>query len=618
MTRSEGLPATLAFSLLLAATSAAAGNVSVLSSRGDPGRTGANLRETLLTAANVNPDQFGLLFEYRLADDVGIQEVYAQPLVISHVGIPRRGVRNLLIVATSGNFVFAFDADGPTRNDAGVLWKRQLGAPPTIEQMLSGAGKCSFLACTNIRKHGPVGILSTPAVDAARGIVFLVARTVDAGGAIHHRLHAIDMRTGADRPGSPAEIVARVGTVVFEPRFQNQRVGLALAQRQVIVAWGSHEDAQPYHGWVMSYRYDGAQLTQTGVFLTTPTGDTHALCGLIDLNRCAHGGIWQAGRAPAVDGDGRVLLFVGNGKNDLLSGASNQNFGNSFVALHPTTLSVLDFFTPANHTLRVPGSGPVGFGINELDLDLGGSGPMLVPGSPFAVGGGKEGVMHVWRVGGLGGFSPTDASVVQKFFAGEVRTYTDWMGGDSTIGVVNHLRAGHIMGGPVFWPRPPTDGGALLFNWSEDTQLRAYSVNPSAAVPVGTTPVAFGGDVQLGHPGGILALSANRSERKSGIVWAATYDAQGDSEGALHALRPGILRAYAADTLATLWNSEQKPERDRLGTFAKFSPPTVANGRVYMATFSNRIAVYGLLQHRYSRPAAEAWAAASRSLMDEE
>jgi hypothetical protein len=44
------------------------------------------------------------------------------------------------------------------------------------------------------------------------------------------------------------------------------------------------------------------------------------------------------------------------------------------------------------------------------------------------------------------------------------------------------------------------------------------------------------------------------------------------------------------------------PGRDRLGTFAKFVPPTVANGRVYMATFSNRIAVYGLLSYRYPRP----------------
>jgi trimeric autotransporter adhesin len=35
--------------------------------------------------------------------------------------------------------------------------------------------------------------------------------------------------------------------------------------------------------------------------------------------------------------------------------------------------------------------------------------------------------------------------------------------------------------------------------------------------------------------------------------------------------------------------------RDQLGAFAKFVPPTVANGRVYVSTFSRTVEVYGLL-----------------------
>ena len=34
--------------------------------------------------------------------------------------------------------------------------------------------------------------------------------------------------------------------------------------------------------------------------------------------------------------------------------------------------------------------------------------------------------------------------------------------------------------------------------------------------------------------------------------------------------------------------------RDSLGTLAKFVAPTIANGKVYMATFSGRLNVYGL------------------------
>jgi hypothetical protein len=59
---------------------------------------------------------------------------------------------------------------------------------------------------------------------------------------------------------------------------------------------------------------------------------------------------------------------------------------------------------------------------------------------------------------------------------------------------------------------------------------------------------------------------------------------------------PGILRAYNANNLGTeLWNSRMNPGRDDIGNFAKFVSPTVANGKVYMATFSNTVNVYGIL-----------------------
>jgi hypothetical protein len=32
-----------------------------------------------------------------------------------------------------------------------------------------------------------------------------------------------------------------------------------------------------------------------------------------------------------------------------------------------------------------------------------------------------------------------------------------------------------------------------------------------------------------------------------------------------------------------------------VGNFAKFTPPTVADGHVFLATFSNTLRVYGLL-----------------------
>jgi hypothetical protein len=44
-----------------------------------------------------------------------------------------------------------------------------------------------------------------------------------------------------------------------------------------------------------------------------------------------------------------------------------------------------------------------------------------------------------------------------------------------------------------------------------------------------------------------------------------------------------------------LWNSGQNPGRDTMGNLAKLEGPVVANGRVYVPTFSNQLDVYGLL-----------------------
>jgi hypothetical protein len=81
---------------------------------------------------------------------------------------------------------------------------------------------------------------------------------------------------------------------------------------------------------------------------------------------------------------------------------------------------------------------------------------------------------------------------------------------------------------------------------------------------------------------------------------------------ALHHIVPGILRAYKAypdqgAELVELWNSDNSTDintttcqdapltgTSEVGLFAKFAPPTVAEGKVYLATFSHRLAVYGL------------------------
>jgi len=663
--------AVVACLLSLTAAPTHAGPHDVTASRNDDARTGAMLGETLLNEDTVSqarhPHGFGRLFDYDLTTIGGkpAGEIYAQPLYLGNISVAGHGVVNMLVVATMGNLIAALDADGPPPGRDGVLWTRDLGAPADMQSVVwrncSATDNCRAPIGNNIR--GVAGVGSTPVVDRQRGILFIVNREHTGPDIeVAYRIHALDVRNGHELPGSPETIRGSHLGATFNANWQNQRVGLATSGGQVIVGFGAYEDLLPYRGWVFSYRYDdGIGFVRTAAMTTTPDGDTSKECAavkptparvgaqvalglataklLLDIffdpamipfdivavataeaafelasidpeikaaNSCAHGGLWMTGRAPAIDPGGRVLLMVGNGRNDL-GLAPNRNFGNSLLALDPQTLGVLDSFTPSNH-----------IALNVRDLDLGGSGPMLVPGSRLVVGGGKQGVMHAWNLDALGGFSASDAGALQKFVAGNVELHFD-TGMDNPGGVIDlqhlsrslfntNLHAGHIMGGPVLWQRPAPAGGSRLYNWSENSELRMYALDESSATPVAVPEMAKSAFVQAGHPGGILSLSANGSARGTGIVWASTYDASGTFHlglgvtGALIDLVPGVLRAYSAETLESLWTSLDNGNEDRVGTFAKFNPPTVANGRVYLANFDGRVLAYGLRDHHYERP----------------
>ena len=87
----------------------------VTTQRYDNARTGQNLSEKFLNTTNVQPETFGKLFT-RAVDD----EVYAQPLYVANVTVPKVGLLNVLYVATVNNSVYAFDADNPSA--AAPLW----------------------------------------------------------------------------------------------------------------------------------------------------------------------------------------------------------------------------------------------------------------------------------------------------------------------------------------------------------------------------------------------------------------------------------------------------------------------------------------------------------------
>jgi hypothetical protein len=301
----------------------------------------------------------------------------------------------------------------------------------------------------------------------------------------------------------------------------------------VYVGYASHCDKEPYHGFLMGY--DAKSLRQTAVLNTSPTG--------------SEASIWQSGQAPAVDAQGNIYVVTGNGSWD-----GKANFSESFMRLNPQ-LKLLDWFTPTNH-----------FELDAKDLDLDSSGATLIPGTNLVLGGGKEGVLYVLDKRHLGHLG--DENALQHFQAGK-----------------SHLHSF------VYWNSDSK--GSLLYLWGQTDRLRVFGLTGDkvAEAPVMTRP-----EVNQGHPGAMLSISANGG--KEGILWAAIH-ATGDS---WHESRPGILHAYDADDVShELWNSLEDAKRDDCNNYSKMAPPTIANGKVYLASFgtenvgTGQMCVYGLL-----------------------
>ncbi len=511
--------------------------VDVLTQHNDQWRTGSNTSETVLTPASVTPTNFGKLYTYLVHG-----YVYAQPLYVSGLTIAG-GQHNLLFVATMEDDVYAFDADTNA-----TYWHKQFtGGQITPVPIKDIAGR------SDLNIHGNIGVLSTPVIDRASSTIYLLARTKDTSNATYFQtLHALDLVTGDEKFGGPVTI----HPPGFNTKTQNQRPGLALANGQIYICWGSHEDILPYNGYIMTF--DAATLALKTVFNTTDGG--------------SKGAIWQSGQAPAFDDKGNLYVTTGNGDWN----GTNQ-WGQTSLKMSPA-FEVLDWCTPVNYAA-----------MNARDTDFGAGGCLLLPGragypsTSYVVTGGKDGKLFVMdKDSGMGHKSPDDTQVHQI-----------WQAVQSTSRC-----SAHIHGSPIYWHSGTQ--GEMMYVWGENDRGKAYKFDGSTFDTTPLMKTAVTSPITgCGMPGGLLSLSAKGGT--NGILWASCVYT-GD---AVHDIVPGVLRAYDANDLNTeLWNSYQNKSRDDLGKLAKYVPPTIANGRVYMATFSNSVCAYGLL-NTYTPPLAD-------------
>jgi hypothetical protein len=519
-------------------------------------RDGTNTHEYALSPSAVSSTTFGKLFSCPVDG-----AVYAQPLWIPNLAIGG-GNHNVVFVATQHDSVYAFDAEGGSGGTCTQYWKVSLlnGGTPVNPADTAETGDIS----------GEIGITGTPVIDTSTQTLYVVSKTKE-GSAYHQRLHALSLLSGAEKFSGPADITPAItvagtadtgdssvgctsgpNTVPFCPLRENQRPGLVLNNGLVYVAWASHGDVGPYHGWIMGFT--ASNLAQAPlVFNDTPNG--------------IEGGIWMSGAAPAVDSSNNLYVITGNGDWD---GASN--FGDSILKL-ASDLTLTDWFTPSDQA-----------NLQAQDLDLGSGGAVVVidlPSSPIPhilVGGGKQGSgqpgeLFVLNRDNLGRFNGNDTGVVEKFPAG-----------------------GPLFSMPAFWQNS-------LYVAGYGDSLRSFALNPSTSHF--NTVSSSQSRTSYDYPGATPSVSS--SGASNGIVWAIDTSQSGMSDNnPSQTASPAVLHGYDATNLATeLWNSSMGTG-NTAGNAVKFTVPTIANGRVYIGTRGNdntqgsgpvkgQIDVYGVL-----------------------
>jgi len=498
----------------------------------DNARDGLNARENVLTLSNVNSSQFG-----KVGFDAVDGLVDAEPLYLANVTAGGL-LRDVLYVVTEHGSVYAFDADSGVQ-----IWKTSI--------LGSGETTSDNHGCGQITPE--IGITSTPVIDrnqGPNGTLFTVGMSKDASGNYHQRLHALDLTTGAELAGSPAEITGSYpgtgansvnGNVIFDPGQYAERAALLLVNGAIYSGWTSHCDEEPYTGWVMAF--SESTLKQTQIINLTPNG--------------SEGSIWMSGDGIAADSNANLYFLDANGTFDAALNAggfpARGDFGNAIVKLATGgKLAVADYFETYDTIAE-----------SNADEDLGSGGEILLPDQTDANGV----VRHLL----IGAGKDANIYVADRDNMGKINTAAS---NDSNIyQIVSGQLGGMVFSTPAFF------NGTLYYGAVGDN-LKAFPMNNAKLNPTPSSRSV----IAFGHPGTTPSITANGTQ--NGIVWAL--------ESSLNT--SAVLRAYDASNLSReLYDSNEAPNnRDSFGNGNKFITPMVVNGKVYIGTTTG-VAVFGLL-----------------------
>jgi len=563
---------------------AAVSRVVVTTRNYDLGRTGWNRNEPRLKPSNVTASTFHKVGVLRVDD-----KIESSPLYVAGVHTSA-GTRDVLLVTTTNNSVYAFDA-----NNQAVLWQSVDSLRPVIPSLKSAI-------------YEKWGITSTPVIDTDTDTVYVI-RLAKENGNLIYRLFGLRLADGSEAFQSQAVndlSVTRDGNT-FVNGQQYIRTALALwrnpaGDKAIVFGASGGEDVHGPHGWVIAYNvaklHAGGKVTPA-VWCSSPGSG-----GV---------GIWMAAQGVAVDESDPqrdIYLATGNGPYRQQFGA--DLLGESVVRLHynpsANTLNVADWFTPFTDESHDP---------NHQDQDLGAAGVLLIPNSRTVLAGGKEGIFYNVDRTNMG--KRSHGNLLQPDFIGTFTQTpgTDYLsdtnqatttdgaahatGSDRTF-IPNAADGGHtrhVHGGAVYFE---TGAQKQVFVMGENSTLRAFGYDGTklttpAAESTGITAASFATPPPGGMPGGFLAVSSVDASGTDGIVWSISPRKSFWRDPAANAVKgSSVLRAFRPTptngAISELWNSEIDAG-DAVGTASKFQPPLVANGRVYVVTYDNSVVVYG-------------------------